>query len=254
MDPTLKATFAGLWKQYFPGADLPVCCWYADRPGDAKAGQPVKAHRCVMADVARVRRGARLALDADAIGCFGGKRYLGFPQELGPDFEYFLSSGIPGKLEGERYKATPELVLEWLRRAPAFAAPARFIILKRWDALAEADQPEVVIFFAPADVLSGLFTLANFDEAEHDGVIAPMGAGCATIVQWPFLEGRSARPRAVLGTFDVSARPFVAGDVLSFAAPIAKFLRMVANMSESFLITPSWAKVRERLARLGAPE
>jgi hypothetical protein len=30
---------------------------------------------------------------------------------------------------------------------------------------------------------------------------------------------------------------------------MAKFARMVANMPESFLITPSWAKVRKRMAR-----
>lgn len=32
-----------------------------------------------------------------------------------PNFEYFLSCGIPGKLEGERYKKTPELVRSWRR-------------------------------------------------------------------------------------------------------------------------------------------
>jgi hypothetical protein len=47
--------------------------------------------------------------------------------------------------------------------------------------------------------------------------------------------------------FDVSARPFVPKDVLTFAAPMSKFTRMVANMEESFLITPSWAKVQKRI-------
>jgi hypothetical protein len=30
--------------------------------------------------------------------------------------------------------------------------------------------------------------------------------------------------------------------------PVQKFQRMVASMEESFLITPSWAKVRSRMA------
>jgi hypothetical protein len=37
------------------------------------------------------------------------------------------------------------------------------IVFKRWDTLDEADSPEVVIFFAPPDVISGLFTLAIAD-------------------------------------------------------------------------------------------
>ena len=47
--------------------------------------------------------------------------------------------------------------------------------------------------------------------------------------------------------FDVSARPFVPAGVLTFAAPMAKFARMVDNMEESFLITDSWAQVRRRI-------
>ena len=60
------------------------------------------------------------------------------------------------------------------------SAPGRFIVFKRWDALEETDTPEVVIFFASPDVLSGLFTLANFDEAEPNGASpAPSGPGAA---------------------------------------------------------------------------
>jgi hypothetical protein len=47
--------------------------------------------------------------------------------------------------------------------------------------------------------------------------------------------------------FDVSARPFVPGDVLTFSAPMNKFSRMVENMEESFLVTDSWKKVQERI-------
>ena len=85
----------------------------------------------------------------------------------------------------------------------------------------ESDQPLVIIFFAPPDVLSGLFTLANYDETESNKVIAPFGAGCGSIVYHPYHELQSKRPCAVLGMFDVSARPCVSSEVLSFH-PIAK--------------------------------
>ena len=50
-------------------------------------------------------------------------------------------------------------------------------------------------------------------------------------------EGKTDRPRAILGMFDVSARPYVPADTLSFAVPMAKFQRMIDNMEESFLTT-----------------
>ena len=165
-----------------------------------------------------------------------------------PEFEYFLSYGIPGKIEGERYKKSPELVRETMKRQPAFTAPGAFIVFKRWDRLAESDYPDVVIFFAAPDVLSGLFTLSGFDEAEADAVFSPFGAGCSTIVQYPYLEKDAERPRAVMGMLDVSARPCVTSDVVTLAAPMKKFVRMVGNMEESFLITGSWKKVRRRIA------
>jgi hypothetical protein len=47
--------------------------------------------------------------------------------------------------------------------------------------------------------------------------------------------------------FDVSARPCVPADVLTFSVPIKRFIRMIANMEESFLVTPSWRKVLKRI-------
>ena len=98
-------------------------------------------------------------------------------------------------------------------------------------------------------MLSGLFTLASFDEPEPHGVIAPFCAGCASIVDYPYRELKKDRPRAVLGMFDVSARPFVPDGLLTFAVPWTKFARMVDNMDESFLITKSWNKVKNRIMR-----
>ena len=80
-------------------------------------------------------------------------------------------------------------------------------------------------------------------------MITPAGSGCAAIVYFPYREAQTAAPRAVLGLFDVSARPAVAPDQLTFAVPFKRFEQMVRNMDESFLITPAWAPVRARLSR-----
>jgi uncharacterized protein (DUF169 family) len=247
MDMQLKERFLERWKKYFDGANPPITFYYSNETGDLELVKPPSGHQCFIGVLSRVQKGASLVFDAASMGCPGGKRYVGFTDEIMPNFEYFLSCGIPGKLEGERYKKTPELVKEAMKNMPVFKAPAQFIVFKRWDKLEQADRPEVVIFFAPPDILSGLFTLTNFDEAEPNGIFTPFSAGCGTIVQYPYLEKDSTRPRGVLGMFDVSARPFVPKETLSLALPMNKFERMVENMDESFLITPSWDKVRGRI-------
>ena len=179
--------------------------------------------------------------------CGGAMRYLGFADDFSTrDLAHFLSYGIPGKMKGERYKKSPALVREIQKSMPPIRAPRRFIVFKRWDKLSVSDHPEVVVFVSGLDVIAGLFALANYDEARTDGVICPFGSGCSSIVYHPYSELRSRHPRCILGMFDVSARPFVGENVLTFAVPYPKFERMVENMDESFLTTRSWKALRRR--------
>ena len=83
------------------------------------------------------------------------------------------------------------------------------------------------------------------------GVISPFSSGYASIVQNPCLEKNSDSPKGIIGMFDVSARPYVSSDELTFAAPMNKFERMVGNMEESFLITESWKNVQKRIGSAG---
>jgi len=249
MDIQLKKKFLELWKRYFNGAELPIVFYYSDNAGDIEIVKKPSGHACIIGVLNKVRKGRALSFNMDSIGCFGAKRYIGYDKQIMPDFEYFLSCGIPGKIEGERYKRSPEIVREIMKNMPDFDAPAKYIIFKRWDSLDKNDNPEVVIFYATADILSGLFTLAGFDETESNSVIAPFSSGCGSIVMHPYLEKDMPRPRCIIGMFDVSARPFVQSKILTFSVPMMKFERMISNMKESFLITPSWKKVRSRIAR-----
>ena len=248
MDDAIRDNFLVKWRKYFGDAGLPITFYYTDDEGRAETVKPGTVHRCIIAALQEVRKGKSMSFPAEAIGCFGGKRYLGFAQKVMPNFDYFLSCGIPDKLEGERYKKSPALVNQAMQHQQPFQAPGRYIVFKRWDKLDESDDPQVVIFFAEPDVLAGLFTLANFDQEEPNGVIAPFGSGCSTIVYYPYFQRESERPRAVIGMFDISARPFVGENETTFSAPLAKFQTMVENMDESFLITKSWQLVKQRFA------
>ena len=247
MEVNFTERFINLWNKHFPGADLPIAFFYTDQAREEDLKETVNLDRCLIGNLKRVQGGYSFVYDAHTPGCSGGKRYSGFSKTLRPKFEYFLSCGIPGELEGERYKKSPQLVEAYLKNHPPFEAPGKYLVFKRLDKLSEDEKPCAVIFFAAADVLSGLFTLANYDRADPYGVICPMGSGCASIINYPFEEAQTENPRCVLGMFDVSARPCVPGEELTFAIPMQRFEQMVLNMDESFLITKSWDLVRKRL-------
>jgi hypothetical protein len=132
MDMNVKENFIRLWGKYFNKAELPIAFYYTHDTGGVEAVKPASGHKCIFADMLKVRKGKSLCFDAESIGCFGGRRYLGFDSDVMPNFEYFLSCGIPGKMEGERYKKSPELVKEIVENWPNFKAPAPLIIFKRW--------------------------------------------------------------------------------------------------------------------------
>lgn len=247
MIETIKEQFLAHWSAYVPGVSLPVIFYYSDNPTDAERVMPAEEWRCVIADLARVRRGKSLAFDVAALGCGGAKRFFGMSHELSPDFEYFLSCGIPGKREGIRYKKTPELVAISMAHQKLFDAPGKYIVFKRWDNMSEADHPAAVIFFDSGDVLAALFSLANFDRSDPFGVISPSCSGCSAIVYYALKEAAEENPRAIFGMFDLSARPFVAPDIFTISIPWGRFGRMVENMPESFLITETWEKLKKRL-------
>ena len=247
MEKGLKDIFLYKWRKYFGNAELPVTYFYSDETPENKSNMSGKQEPCLICKLNMVREGQNFVYSSASPGCPGGKRYTGFATGLRSNFEYFLSCGLPGKIEGERYKKSPELVKDYLKNNPPFRATAKYLIFKRWDNLITGDKPAAAIFFATPDILSGLFTLANYDRSDPDGVIAPMGSGCSSIVSYPLAEAKSQRPRCVLGMFDVSARPCTPSNTLTLTIPIKRLNEMVENMDESFLITESWDKVKQRI-------
>jgi uncharacterized protein (DUF169 family) len=252
MDTKLRDRFVALWQTSCPGAELPITFEIGEKSRTREKAKTPKGWRCLICDLARVRKGTSLVFDRTSVTCSGGLFYLGYDTQRSENFRYFLSSGKPGVVEGERYKRSPEIIDEINARHVSLPAEDRCYTFRRWDMLAAEDKPDVVIFFARPEVLSALFTLANFDQADPDGVICPFGSGCSSIIHYPRLEQERDHPRAVLGMFDPSARPCVPVDVLTFAIPMKKFEKMIGSMHESFLITKTWDVQKAKIARSNA--
>jgi len=235
------------WNNYFNCIDFPFVVMFSNNKPEGKTVRLDHEKRCVCSTVYEAINGETLIFDEHSFGCLGGKRFAGFSDKLRPGFEYFLSCGIPGEIEGERYKKSPELVRDLLKERELLTTRGKYMIFKPWKSLDESDEPLIVIFMATPDVLSALFTLANFEGAPLYNVIAPFGSGCAALIENPLRELESPVPRAVIGMFDISARMVVKPNELSFAIPYPKFEQMVLNMDESFLITQRWKDVQNRL-------
>lgn len=248
MNISLKDSFLVLWNKYFAGAELPIVFYYTEGTGGAEWAEIPKERSCIICELSKVRAGKSLVYNEERIRCMGAKRYMGYLDKMRPGFEYFLSCGND-EMEGERYIRTPSMVKEIMKNQKKLPVEGKNIVFKRWDKLTAEDDPEVVIFFATPDVLSGLFTLANFDQTEANGTFTPFGSGCGSIVYHPYLESLAERQRAVIGMFDVSARPCVPENVLTFSVPMKRFEKMVGYMEESFLITESWRTVKERIKK-----
>jgi len=77
----------------------------------------------------------------------------------------------------------------------------------------------------------------------------PCHAGCQTIGILPWREAKSARPRAVVGLADISARKYVrtllGPEYLTFSMPWELFLEMEANVEGGLLEKHVWLSLKE---------
>lgn len=224
---------AVLWSDEFP----------------AGAITPGKKHedKCVVALARRVaEEGVTAVISRDNYGCRGAGFHLGFVEQLFPNFNYFLSCGIPGKVRGEGYKKTPELVEAFLKEYRPLKAPADYCIMKPVSQLSSGEQPETVFFLVNPDQLSALVVLANYDLPGNDGVFTPFGSGCSSIIQLPRIENQG-RKRGIVALTDISVRGVLPENILGFAVPFQRALVMEENVPGSFLEREDWLEVRKRL-------
>ena len=229
---------------------------------------------CVMWLAVSAARGKPAVADRKTFGCVGGgvglgfgNQYLNFPGgEEG--FCHFLSSGNAARpggpelaeqikpfmtkeshdnfLHGERYIKSPELVSKFVHALPMTDVPGTYVVFKPLSMVnLTEEKPQAIIFFANPDQLSALTVLANYGRGDNENVIMPYAAGCQTIGIYPYRETKSARPRAVVGLTDLSARVYARkqlGDphLMTFAVPLALFEEMEQNVPGSFLERHTW--------------
>ncbi|MBD3337872.1 MAG: hypothetical protein GF353_02110, partial [Candidatus Lokiarchaeota archaeon] len=128
---------------------------------------------------------------------------------------------------------------------PITDVPTKYVVFKPWEQLTEQDNPELIVFFANADQLSALAVMADFNRGTNQSVTAPFGGACQSIL-FGYAEAKKENPRGVIGFFDISQRPIVDREILTFTVPFKMFREMDANVEGSFLETHAWQKLQER--------
>lgn len=206
---------------------------------------------CVIAMLNAAAQGRTAVFDRHTFGCLGGGTGLGFGntyERFPGGIANFLSTGCEIMPEGEGYKKTPELAQTFIDALPVTEIPTTYLVFKPLAQVNSSETPpSVVVCYANPDQLTALVVLANYDRPGNDNVIIPFGAGCHTAFLLPYHEAQQPRPRAVVGMTDITVRPLLPPNILTFAVPWQRWCEMNDNVPGSFLERHDWQKVAARL-------
>lgn len=107
----------------------------------------------------------------------------------------------------------------------------------------------MIVFYVNPNQLSALTVLANYYRVGYENVMIPFASGCQSLFLIPYAESKKENPKAVVGLIDITVRPMVEPDMLSFSIPYKMFLDMEKNVEGSFLEKKLWHKVLEKMER-----
>lgn len=205
---------------------------------------------CVIGVLWRARKKKVPAcFDRDHFGCLGGAFYLGY---LKPQLEaivHYVSTGVPNRMEGEHYLESPDAMRSFLKTIDPQPATRRFCVMKPVSQFTDTERPEIVVFFARPESISGLNQMSTYVTNDFEATMSPFGAGCSNILTWPLKYLAEGKLKAVLGGWDPSERKYLKPDELTLAMPTEMFDRMVYRWRDSFLSKEAWTHVKKKIEK-----
>jgi hypothetical protein len=236
--------------QGFHPKPLPLPTLEQEGRGEADLGAVWAGWSCVLGHIWLARKKHSLAwFDREHYGCLGGAFFLGYNKPQLENIVHYVSNGIPGVMEGERYFNSPEQARLYYQTLAPAPAPEPYCVFKPLDLLEPGEHPLLVNFFARPETISGLHQLTLFVSDDLEAVMSPWGAGCTNLVTWPLRYLAQGRSKAVLGGWDPSCRKFLKTDELTLTMPWGMFESMLAHWRDSFLTAEAWKTVRQKVAR-----
>lgn len=230
-------TFTEKYREVFgTAAPLPLLFGYSD----ACIAETERIPGCFLRYLHQAMGGTPVSLGLDTVTCGGGKYYAGFTP---------MPEHVPGFVSHkEKYKASPELFLEYLDKTGPCRTDRRYLNFLRIDKADSFEGMEGLLFIANPDVISGLCSWAFYDRNEADTVSLVFGSGCSSTVSNAVRENRSGGYRCYVGLTDPSARQWFGENDLSFVIPASRFAAMSGTMDKCCLYdTAGWSRIRSRI-------
>ncbi len=228
----------------------PVAILLSDEKPEGALQNKAGCWNCIIPMFIAAAKGKTAVFEHKTTGCNGGKAGLGFGQfpNYPNGIEYFLSTGKDDEFEGEGYIKTPELAKNFVECLPITDIPHKYVIFKP---LAQVDtdkeKPVLITFCVNIDQLSALVVIANYYRTGNENVMIPQSSGCQSIFLIPYAESKKENPKAVIGLTDITVRPMLEPNILSFSVPYKMFIDMEENIAGSFLEKKQWQRIKNRL-------
>lgn len=229
--------FAEKFKEYFgEKSQLPIVVKYSIEP----YGTLENIGGCMFKQFHKAFNGESISFCKGTLTCGGGKLYNGLG--LIPPGVYNFVSNI------EKYKQNPVIAEKSISLINPQLSEKPYINFIRVDKLENFEDTEGLIFFADPDVISGLFTWANYDHEDINSVQSPWGSGCSATVTALVNENKRNGRHCFIGLLDVSARIFFKSNIISFSIPMCRFEEMLKTLDKCCVSgAPAWLKLKKRI-------
>lgn len=208
---------------------------------------------CALGYIKRARSKRTAAyFDREHYGCLGGAFFLGYNKPQLEAIVHYVSTGIPGHMEGECYLDSPEACRRVFEHIDPRPAPGRYCVFKPVSLFGPEEVPEIVTFFARPESVGALNQLAAFVTGDPEAAVSPFGSACANMVSWPLKFKERGQLKAVLGGWDPSARMFFKVDEITFSVPSEMYALFLERWRDSFLTAHAWQAARKKALRSNA--
>ncbi len=195
-----------------------------------------------------MRTGKTMAITQEKFGCIGAGYHLGFIRPVPGFLPNYISKGeVPQGMEPEHYLEDASVAQAYYDEIEKPVASDKVLVFKPYDQF--QTPPPFVLFMEQPEIISGLHQLVAFVTKSFHEVASPYGSGCGNLVAWPRTFASEGHPKAVLGGWDPSCRPFMALDALTLTLPWEMFTQMVDRWKDSFLTTETWQRVLKKHAK-----
>jgi len=198
-----------------------------------------KHFRCIFQFIMQTRKnGTPSVFSAEQFGCPGFRFYAGFQKTLPTFNHHFTSNGIPGIYPGERFYPSAASAKKSAEVLEGTTAKGKYLVFKHFSPSDTDKSIESIIFFGNPETIIGLAGLVRYATDNDHSVHSIYCSGCSSIFAWPKKFLSNGKDEAILGVFDLAARPWLKPGEMTLAMPFSLFRKILSIYQSTFIYKP----------------